>query len=291
MQSEQSNSKAGLVFTSPYVIHILVFFLYPVGFSLYLVVHRWDLITDPKYVGLRNFRYLMSDHLFWQALTNTLYFLAIHIPLQIIIALALAVALAKPLKGRVFFRATFFLPVMISGAAVTILWQRLYSTEDGLINYVLSLVGIDAVPWLTDPGIAMPAIAIMATWKNLGLYIVFFLAGILAIPQPVYEAAKMEGASSWDEFRYITLPLLKPTMLLVVVLSTLGGFNLFIEPYVMTGGGPLGSTMSVVLYMYKQAFSFQHMGYAATLGFALALIIMVCVFTQKKYLDSERYYS
>ena len=268
MQSEQSHSKAGLVFTSPYVIHLLVFFLYPVGFSLYLVVHRWDLITDPQYVGLRNFKYLMSDHLFWQALTNTLYFLAIHIPLQIIIALALAVALAKPLKGRVFFRATFFLPVVISGAAVTILWQRLYSTEGGLINYVLSLVGIDAVPWLTDPGIAMPAIAIMATWKNLGLYIVFFLAGILAIPQPVYEAAKMEGASSWQEFRYITLPLLKPTMLLVVVLSTLGGFNLFIEPYVMTGGGPLGSTMSVVLYMYKQAFSFQHMGYAATLGFA-----------------------
>lgn len=290
MQSEQSHSKAGILFISPYLIHLVVFFLYPVGFSLYLVFHRWDLMTDPEYVGLRNFTYLMSDHLFWQALTNTLYFLVIHIPLQIIVALALAIVLAKPLKGRVFFRATFFLPVVISGAAVTILWQRLYSTEVGLINYVLSLVGIDAVPWLTDPGIAMPAIAIMATWKNLGLYVVFFLAGILAIPQTVYEAAKMEGASSWHEFRYITLPLLKPTMFLVVVMSTLGGFNLFIEPYVMTGGGPLGSTMSVVLYMYKQAFSFQHMGYAATLGFTLALIIMVCVFIQKKYLDSERYY-
>ncbi len=170
---------------------------------------------------------------------------------------------------------------------MTILWQKLYATDTGIFNHLITAAGFSPVPWLTSPKLAMPAIAVMATWKNMGFYIVLFLAGVLNIPAHLYEASKIEGATRWQDFWHITLPLLRPTMLLVVVLSTFGGFSLFIEPYVMTGGGPLNSTMSVLLYMYKHAFLFQHMGYAATIGFALALVALVVVVVQKRYLDTE----
>ncbi len=287
---DEKNEKIGYVFISPYVLFLLVFTAYPLIFSFYLVFHRWDLITPPDFVGLKNFFFLLHDADFWQALLNTLVFLVIHIPLQIIFSIVIAMVLAEKIIAKTFFRAAFFLPVIISGAVVTILWQKLYATDTGIFNHVLTSLGFPPVGWLTSTKLAMPAIAIMATWKNMGFYIILFLAGILSIPGCLYEASKIEGASRWQDFRRITLPLLRPTMLLVVVLSTFGAFSLFIEPYVMTGGGPLNKTMSVVLYMYKHAFLFQHMGYAATVGFALAAVILVVVLVQKKYLGSELEY-
>jgi len=286
----KESEKVGWLFILPYIIFFLVFVLYPLMFSFYLIFHRWDLVSPPEWVGLKNFSFLLIDGEFWRALFNTFVFLVIHIPLQIVVALVLAIALNQKIGARSFFRASFFLPVVISGAVVTILWQQLYSTDSGIINLLLSKLCLPKVPWLTDPVIAMPAIAIMATWKNVGFYIILFLSGLQNIPYHLHEAAEMEGTTKWQEFYMVTLPLLKPSMLLVVVLSTMGGFQLFIEPYVMTGGGPLSSTISVVLYMYKQAFSFQHMGYAATLGFALSIIILAVVLIQKKYLDTETYY-
>ena len=290
--SEQikESEKTGWLFTSPYLLFFAIFILYPLIFSFYLIFHKWDLVSAPEWVGLQNFYFLINDTEFFKALFNTFVFLVIHIPLQIIFALVLAVFLNQKIMARSFFRASFFLPVVISGAVVTILWQQLYSTDSGVINLLLSNIGLPKVPWLTDPLIAMPSIAIMATWKNVGFYIILFLSGLQNIPYHLYEAAQMEGSSQWQTFLKVTLPLLKPSMLLVVVLSTMGGFQLFIEPYVMTGGGPMGSTLSVVLYMYKQAFSFQHMGYAATIGFALSFIILMVVLVQKKYLDTESYY-
>jgi len=287
---KEKNEKIGYLFVTPYAVFFLAFTAYPLFFSFYLVFHRWDLLTAPEFVGLKNFSFLLHDPDFWQALLNTLVFLLIHIPLQIFFAITIAMILAEKIFARTFFRAAFFLPVIISGAVVTILWQKLYSTDAGIINHVLLLMGLAPVNWLTSPKIAMPSIAIMATWKNMGFYIILFLSGLLNIPQDLYEASKIEGASRWQDFWRITLPLLKPTMLLVVILSTLGAFSLFIEPYVMTGGGPLNKTMSVVLYMYKQAFLFQHMGYAATIGFALALVILVFVLLQKKFLGAETEY-
>ncbi|MBU2575054.1 MAG: sugar ABC transporter permease [Elusimicrobia bacterium] len=284
---DERKDAVGYVFTAPYLLFLLVFTAYPLLFSFYLVFHSWDLITPPEYVGLKNFYFLLHDTDFWQALLNTLIFLAIHIPAQVVFSIMIAMALAEKIAAKTFFRAAFFLPVIISGAVVTILWAKLYSTDAGIFNQLLALAGIAPVKWLTSTGLAMPSIAVMATWKNMGFYIVLFLAGLLSIPAHLYEVSKIEGTTRWQDFRYITLPLLKPTMLLVVVLSTFGAFSLFIEPYVMTGGGPLNSTMSVVLYMYKQAFLFQHMGYAATVGFALAAIILLVVLVQKKYLDSE----
>ncbi len=280
-------SNSGVLFTLPYLAFLAVFLLYPLLFALYLVFVRWDLIAPPEYVGLANVLYLVHDREFRQALLNTGVFLCVNIPLQIVAAFAIALALAQPIALRGFFRAAFFVPVVISVAVVSLLWQQVYNTDNGLLNTVLRGIGLPAVAWLADPHIAMPAIAGMVAWKNIGLYVLFFLGGILAVPAQLYEAAKLEGASAWQEFRYVTLPLVRPAIFLVVVLSTIAGFNLFIEPYVMTGGGPLEATLSVVLYMYKHAFSFLDMGYAATIGVALALIVLAVVSLERRWLEER----
>lgn len=180
------------------------------------------------------------------------------------------------------------MPVVVSGVVITILWQQLYGYETGTINLVLQSIGLSKIGWLIDPNWAMPAIAIMATWKNVGLYIILFLVGLQSVPKSLYEAASLEGASKWQQFIHITLPSIQPTTFMVVVLSTIGGFSLFIEPYVMTGGGPLNSTLSSVLYIYKQGFFYYHMGYAATLGLIFALFILLIVFLQRTFLEKEK---
>ena len=275
------------LFIAPYVIHFLVFISFPVLFSFFLMFNKWNIIAPMEFVGAQNFYRLIHDHLFLQSILNTSIFLIIHIPLQIIIALFFAVLLSKKLRFIGFFRAAYFLPVVVSGVVVAILWQQLYGYESGLLNRMLISIGFDKIGWLTDPKIAMPSIAIMATWKNVGLYIVLFLAGLQTVPEYLYESAELEGASSWQKFRYITLPMINPTMFMVIILSTIGGFSLFIEPYVMTGGGPLNSTLSAVLYIYKQGFFYYHMGYASTLGFFFAGIILLVIFIQRRYIEKE----
>jgi ABC-type sugar transport system permease subunit len=170
---------------------------------------------------------------------------------------------------------------------VTILWQQLYSYDYGVLNTLLNTMGIPSVPWLVDAAWAMPSIAIMATWKNAGIYIILFLVGLQDIPTELYEAASLDGAGVKEQFLHITLPMLNPTILVIVVLSTIGGFSLFIEPYVLTGGGPMQSTLSGMLYIYNQAFYFNHMGYAATLGFVFALVILLVVLLQRKIIERE----
>jgi multiple sugar transport system permease protein len=265
-------------------VFLLAFAAYPVCFALALVFLHWDLVTPPSFAGLDNVQLLATDTRFWRAVANTGVFLAIHLPLQVAVALTLALALNRPLAFRAFWRAAFFLPVVISGAVVAILWNALYATDVGLINRVLVKGGLAPVPWLTDPSLAMAAIAVMVTWKNVGFYVVIYLAGLQYIPRSCQEAIALDGATAWQRFRYLTLPLLLPQTVLVVTLSTINGFQLFIEPYVMTGGGPLRRTFSVVLYMYTNAFSYQKMGYAATIGVALSLIIGAVVALQRRIL-------
>jgi len=240
-----------------------------------------------EYTGLNNYIRLFQDKLFLKSIMNTLIFLLIHIPLQIIVALFLAELLNQKIKIRGFFRAAFFLPVVVSGVVVTILWEQLFGFDTGLLNRILVTIGLGKVGWLVDPKIAMPSIAMMATWKNVGLYIILFLVGLQTVPKHYYEAADLEGASHWQKFFKITLPMINPTIFLVVILSTVGGFSLFIEPYILTGGGPLGSTLSAVLYIYKQGFNYYHMGYSATLGLFFALIILSVVIIQKKFIEVD----
>lgn len=283
----RKSDRSGLLFSLPYVIFFLAFVAYPLIFSFVLIFHRWNIVTPMEWIGLKNFERLFHDPLFGKSLVNTLTFLLIHIPLQIVIALLLAVLLNSRVRMRGLFRAIYFLPVVVSGVAVTILWQQLYSYDYGVLNTLLKALGLPSVPWLVNASWAMPSVAIMATWKNVGIYIVLFLVGLQHIPAELYEAASLDGAGRVRQFLRITIPMLNPTIIVVVVLSTIGGFSLFIEPYVLTGGGPMQSTLSGMLYIYNQAFYFGHMGYAATLGFVFALIILGVVLLQRRVIESE----
>ncbi|MEW6061823.1 MAG: sugar ABC transporter permease [Bacteroidota bacterium] len=287
MMTKQKYDRQGYALTLPYIIFFLAFVAYPLIFSLILVFHRWDIVTPMQWIGLKNFERLVHDPLFVKSIINTLTFLLIHIPLQLVVALGFALILNSNIKLRSFFRTMYFLPVVVSGVVVTILWQQLYSYDAGLLNRLLNAVGIPKVPWIVSPELAMPSIAIMATWKNIGIYIIMFMVGLQNIPAELYECSSIEGASKTRQFFSITLPLLNPTIVVVLVLSTIGGFSLFIEPYVLTGGGPMQSTLSAVLYIYNQAFYFNHMGYAATLGFVFAIIIFIVIMVQKKTVEME----
>ncbi len=272
---------------SPYILYVMVFVLFPVFFCLFLTFHKWNIISPMHFIGIENYNRLFHDGQFGLAIVNTLKFLVVHIPLQLVISLLLAQLLNQQIRARAFFRASFFLPVIVSGVVITIVWQQLLGYDSGLINRFLALFGIHKTGWLVNPDIAIYSIAVMATWKNVGLYVILFLVGLQTVPVQYYEAAKMEGANSWQQFRYITLPMINPTIFMVVILSTIGGFSLFIEPYIMTGGGPLNHTLSAVLYIYKQAFQYYNMGYSATLGFFYALIIMAVVILQKRFIEKE----
>lgn len=279
--------RAGYAMALPYVLFFLFFVGYPLVFSLILMFHRWNVVTPMEWIGLKNFDRLLRDPLFFRSVGNTLRFLLIQIPLQIVVALSFAMILHSRILFRSFFRTLYFLPVVVSGVVVTILWQQLYSFDSGLLNRLLVDLGLPKVRWLVDPDMAMPSIAMLSTWKNVGIYIVLFLVGLQNIPRELYESASIDGATPLRQFLRITLPMLNPTMVVVLVLSTIGGFSLFIEPYVLTGGGPMQSTLSTVLYIYNQAFYFSHMGYAATLGFVFALVIFVVVLVQKRVVEME----
>lgn len=272
---------------SPYLLHLLVFTTFPVVFSLLLTFYKWNIISPMEWNGVDNWVRLFNDRLFWQSILNTLKFLVIHIPLQIVFALFLAEVLNQKIFMRGFFRAAFFMPVVVSGVVVTILWQQLYGYDTGVLNRLLVSMGLKKVGWLIDPEVAMVSIAIMATWKNVGLYVILFLVGLQTVPKQYYEAADLEGASHWQKFIKITIPMINPTIFMVFVLSTIGGFSLFIEPYILTGGGPLNSTLSAVLYIYKQAFEYYHMGYAASLGVFFAILIVMVVIIQKKFIEQD----
>ena len=283
----QRSDWRGLAFAAPYLVHLAVFFGYPLAFAAVLVVHRWDVVTPMEWVGAGNLARLAQDDLFARAMLNTAVFLALHIPLQIAVALLFAELLNGRVRGRGFFRTVYFLPVVVSGVVVTILFQQLFAFDGGYVNGVLAAVGGRPVPWLVSPAWAMPSIALVATWKNVGLYVLLFLAGLQNVPPELYEAAEVEGASRWQRWRHVTLPMLNPMVVTVVVLSTIGGFSLFVEPYVLTGGGPLNSTLSGLLYIYNQAFYFNHMGYAATLGLAFALLIFAVVLVQRRVVEAD----
>ncbi len=272
---------------SPYLIFVIVFVVFPVLFCFFLTFNKWNIISPMKFIGVDNYSRLLHDRLFWKAIGNTLKFLLLHIPLQLVVSLFLAYLLNQKIRAASFFRASFFMPVIVSGVVVTILWQQLLGYDAGLINKLLMSIGITKIGWLVNPDVAIYSIAVMATWKNVGLYVILFLVGLQTVPTQYYEAAKMEGATRWQQFYHITLPMINPTIFMVVILSTIGGFSLFIEPYIMTGGGPLNTTLSAVLYIYKQAFQYYNMGYSATLGFFYAVMIMTVVILQKKLIEKE----
>lgn len=272
---------------SPYLFFLLIFVLFPVIFCLFLTFNKWNIISPMHFIGFQNYSRLFHDRLFWKAIGNTVKYLLVNVPLQIVVALSLAYLLSTKIKMVSFYKSAFFLPVIVSGVVIAILWQQFFSYDFGLFNKVLVFFHIPKQAWLNNPQIAIYSIAVMSAWKNVGLYIILFLIGLQSVPRTYYEAAEMEGASGFQQFIHITLPMINPTMFMIVVLSTIGAFNLFIEPYMLTGGGPLNQTLSAILYIYKQAFQYYNMGYSSTLGFFYAIIIMTVVIIQKKIIEKE----
>ncbi len=275
-----SDAVAGYVLLLPTILGLLFFSLGPVIASALLSLTRWDGLSPPVWTGIDNYRLLFTDPLFWTALHNTLYYTVGSVVPSIILALLLALAVNQKIKGVVFFRTLYFLPVISPPVAIAILWGWLYNAQYGLIDAILNRLGISPLQWLSDPSTAMISIMIMSIWSGLGYNMVLFLAGLQGIPEELYEAARMDGANRWVLFRHLTVPLLSPTTFFILILSMIGSFQLFDYVYIMTNGGPMYSTMSIVLYIYQMAFQNFKMGYASSLAYVLFVIIAVVTFVQ-----------
>jgi multiple sugar transport system permease protein len=271
--------RAAWLFLAPAMVILGVFFLLPVIAALLLSLTDYDLyaladIHNLRFIALNNYIELLHRPLFWSALGHTLYFVAAGVPLSMFVSLGTALLLNSPLaRCKPFFRTALFAPVVTTVVAVAVVWRYLLNTKYGLINVALGWVGIHPIDWLGDPHWAMPAIILFAVWKNFGYNMIIFLAGLQAIPVELYEAARIDGASFWQQFRHITLPMLGPTLLMVGILTVSGYFQLFAEPYVMTEGGPLESTTSVLYMMYDEGFKWWNMGSASAIAFLLFIIM------------------
>ena len=272
-------SLAGWAFAAPALAVIALFFVLPVVAALALSVTDFDIYAladrrNLRFVGLGNYIGLLTNPLFWKALGNTLYFVVVGVPLSIVVSLAAALLLhSKLARFKAFHRTALFAPVVTTVVAVAVIWRYLFHTRYGTVNWALSLVGIDPIDWLGDPHWAMPAIILFAVWKNFGYNMIIFLAGLQSIPDELYEAARIDGASIWRQFASVTLPMLSPVVMLVGILTIAGYFQLFAEPYVMTQGGPLQSTVSVLYFMYEEGFKWWNLGSASAVAFVLFLLI------------------
>lgn len=286
LRAPGERNPAAYAFLAPALVLIFTFFFLPVAAALVLSFTDFDLyavgdLANARWVGFRNYTQLLGTPLFWQALRNTFYFALVGGPLSIGVSLAAALLLnQKMVRFKGLFRTIYFAPFVTTLVAVAIVWRYLYHTRYGLLNYGLGALGMEPVDWLGDPRWAMPAIILMTVWKSFGYNMLIFIAGLQAIPEELYEAARIDGASAWQRFRHVTLPGLAPTLVFVTVITMIGFFQLFVEPYVMTMGGPLRSTTSVVLLMYEEGFRWWRMGHAAAVAFVLFVVILVATLLQ-----------
>jgi multiple sugar transport system permease protein len=285
---------AAYLFLAPALLLIGTLFFLPVLAALVLSFTDFDIyaigdLDNTRWVGVRNYGQLLDTPLFWTALRNTFYFALIGGPLSIATSLGAALLLnSRLVRFQGFFRTVYFAPFVTTLVAVAIVWRYLYHTRYGLLNYGLGIFGIGPIDWLGDPRWAMPAIILMAVWKNFGYNMLIFIAGLQSIPEELYEAARIDGASALQRFRHVTLPQLGPTLLFVAVITMIGYFQLFVEPYVMTQGGPLRSTTSVVLLMYEEGFRWWRMGFAAAVAFVLFVIILGATLLQLRIQGEKR---
>lgn len=279
---------AGWWFVLPALSLIVVFFVGPVLAAVGLSFTDFDLYaladaSAARWVGLRNYSRVLHEPLFWQALRNTLYFAVVGGPLTVAASLGAALLVnARTLRWKGVARAVFFAPFVTTLVAVAIVWRYLYHPRYGLLNWLLGYVGVHPIDWLGDPRWAMPAIILMATWKNFGYNMLICIAGLQNIPRELHEAAALDGATPYQRFRHVTLPMLAPTLFFVVIVTMIGYLQLFTEPYVMTQGGPLRATTSLVLYMYEEGFRWWRLGVAAAIAFLLFVIILAFTTLQRR---------
>ncbi|UOF92377.1 sugar ABC transporter permease [Fodinisporobacter ferrooxydans] len=279
--------KIGLVFLLPFLVMFFLFKLGPALAGLLASLSSWNLVGNPHFVGLKNFYALLRDLLFWTSVRNTLYFLVLTAPALIVGGLLLAVLLNQPIPGKGIARTAIFTPYIVMSTVVGVIWNWLYDTHFGLLNYYLGVFGIKPIPWLTDPRWAMIAISITTFWWLVGYNMIIFLAGLQEIPAEIYEAATIDGANSFNKFIRITIPLLKPSIFVVIMLTLISCIQVFDQVYVMTGGGPDNSTMTIVQYLYVQAFQNYNLGYGAAIGVVIFLFLAIIGLLQM-YVTRER---
>jgi multiple sugar transport system permease protein len=283
---QQAESRAGWLFVTPALLLIGFFFVIPVIGVFVLSFTDFDIYSigtpaDTRFVGLGNYATLFSSPLFWTALKNTTYYVAVGGPLSVIVSLAGAVMIDSRLtRWKPFFRSTFFAPWVTTLVAVALVWRYIYHPQYGPLNALLGAFGVAPIDWLGDPHWAMPAIILVSVWKNFGYNMLIFLAGLQTIPAELYEAAELDGAGAWRRFRHVTVPMLGPTFVFVGVVTMIAAFQIFSEPYVMTQGGPLKSTLTLVLFMYEQGFRWWRLGFAAAVAVVLFLLTLAGTMVQ-----------
>ncbi len=280
-------SRAAILFLAPAMTVLALFFVIPIAAALALSLTDFDIYAvaswrNIRFVAFGNYAELVRSPLFWKAMKNTLYFALVGGPLTVAVSLGAALLLNSRLaRLRPLFRTVFFAPVVTTMVAVAIVFRYLFNARFGMINFGLEAIGVGGVDWLGDPRWAMPAIIILAVWKNFGYTMIIFIAGLQSVPEELYEAARIDGAGWLAQFRHVTIPMLAPTFLFVGIVTAIGYLQLFAEPYVMTpDGGPLDSTLSVVMLMYLEGFRWWNMGFAAAVAFMLFIVIALATFVQ-----------
>jgi multiple sugar transport system permease protein len=265
----------GWLFVAPVALGVLIFQVYPVLYSLYISFTGWNLVRVPRWVGTDNYVQLFTtDLVFPTSVYNTALFAVGTVVPGLVLALFFALLLNQEIRGRFAYRAIYFVPVVAPAVSVAILWTWIFEPSFGVLNFALKLIGIPGPPWIASSSWAMPSVIIMSVWQGLGFNIVIFLAGLQGISRDYYEAAAIDGANAWQRFRGVTLPLLSPVTFFVLVLALINALQVFTGPYVLTRGGPANATVTVVMYLYDQAFRFQAMGVASAIAYCLFVIIV-----------------
>jgi multiple sugar transport system permease protein len=316
MQRKHKAVLTGFAYLAPAIIILLAFRIIPILFSVRISLYDWGMAGARGFVGLANYLNVLKDPIFWKSLLNTFWYVIFTVPFMICFSLLIAILLNQKIKGLGFYRTLYYLPVVTSIVAVSIVWKWLFNPERGLLNYLLSLIHISPIRWLEDPqgifslifeplginlpsglhgpSIALCSLIVMSIWKGLGYNIVIFLAGLQNIPTQYYEAAKIDGAGKFRIFRNVTWPLLSPTTFYILIMSTIAAFEAFAQVWIMTGpppGGPLGTTKVVMYYFYEQSFELWRMGYGASIAFFAFLIILALTILQRKVLEKRVHYA
>jgi multiple sugar transport system permease protein len=279
MVDKKKEALAAALMLAPNLTGLLIFMVIPTVASFVISTTNWNLIGSPVWAGLENFREAFGDELFWTTLRNTAVYVFCKVPLNVFLSLLLAVLLNQSLYGRTLFRAILFLPMIASSVSVALLWQPLF-LSNGLLNKLLTALKLPALMWIYNPKTSMMSVILVALWKELGYYMVIFLAGLQAISRTYYEAANIDGASGIQQFARITVPLISPTTFFVLIISIIGSFQIFDLTTVLTGGGPANSTNTIIMYVYQAGFKFFRMGYASALSAILFVIVLAITIIQ-----------
>lgn len=276
---EIREERAAWLFLFPNLAGFIAFTIGPLLYSIRLSFYEWSVLFPARFVGVNNYVQMLQDPYLWQSLWNTVYYVLGVVPTGVILAFILALALNN-IQFRTMFRTVYFMPVVSSTVAVSFVWLWVYQPTFGLLNGFLRYFGLPEPGWLADAHWAMPAVIIMSIWKGLGINMVLYLAALQGIPRHLYEAARIDGATKWQEIWHITIPMVSPTTLFILIMSIIGSFQVFDQAYIMTRGGPAGATTTIVYYIYKNAFEFFRLGYASSLAWSLFAIILVFTILQ-----------